>query len=122
MSLLGNIVWITLCGGWLIFLEYLVAAVGLTVTIVGIPFAAQCVKLALLGLAPFGHEVVPGKSSMGCVSTVMNILWLIPGVGIALTHAIAALILAITIVGIPFAKQHLKLAALALAPFGKEIR
>ncbi len=122
MSLLGNILWIVF-GGWVVSLEYLVSAILLAITVVGIPAALQCLKLAVLGLAPFGREVVAGRSASGCVATILNIVWLLTlGLCIALTHVLLALIFAITIVGIPFAKQHMKLAALALTPFGREIR
>jgi uncharacterized membrane protein YccF (DUF307 family) len=122
VSLLGNLVWIVF-GGWVIFLEYLASALLLAITVVGIPAAVQCLKLAVLGLAPFGREVVAGQSASGCVSTVLNIVWLLTlGLCIAITHVLFALIFAITIVGIPFAKQYMKIAALSLTPFGKEIR
>ncbi len=92
-------------------------------TIVGIPFGWQCIKLSMLGLTPFGCRIVDSPRANGCLSTLMNIIWiLIGGIWIALTHLILALFLGITIIGIPFAKQHLKLASLALTPFGKEIR
>ena len=123
MSLIGNILWILLGGGIFLFLEYLIGGILLCLTIIGIPFGVQCIKLALLALLPFGREVAEGKSSAGCLSVVMNVLWILfGGVWIALTHLFFGLLCAITIIGIPFAKQHLKLAALALAPFGKSIK
>jgi uncharacterized membrane protein YccF (DUF307 family) len=123
MSLLGNVLWILLGGGIVLFLEYLLAGFLLCLTIVGIPFGVQCIKLGLLALLPFGKEIVEGKSASGCLSVVMNVLWiLLGGIWITLTHLLFGLICAVTIIGIPFAKQHLKLAALALAPFGKSFR
>lgn len=123
MSLLGNILWILLGGGIFLFLEYLFGGVLLCVTIIGIPFGVQCMKLALLALLPFGREVVEGESHAGCLSVVMNVLWiLLGGIWITLTHLLFGLLCAITIIGIPFAKQHVKLAALALAPFGKSVK
>jgi uncharacterized membrane protein YccF (DUF307 family) len=123
MSLLGNILWILLGGGIFLFLEYLFGGVLLCVTIIGIPFGVQCMKLALLALLPFGREVVEGESHAGCLSVVMNVLWiLLGGIWITLTHLLFGLLCAITIIGIPFAKQHVKLAALALAPFGKTLK
>ena len=119
MSLLGNVLWIVL-GGGLICLEYLAAGLVLCVTIVGIPFGIQCFKLSLLALLPFGREVQPIERASGCLSIVMNILWiLVGGIWIALTHLFFAVLCAITIIGIPFAKQHMKLASLALMPFGR---
>ena len=121
MSILGNIIWFVF-GGVLIFLEYLVSGLLLCVTIVGIPFGVQCIKLSVLGLTPFGKTVSDGPSSTGCLSVVMNIIWiLIGGIWISLTHLIFGILFGITIVGIPFAKQHFKLAALALTPFGKRL-
>lgn len=123
MSLLGNILWILLGGGILLFLEYLLGGILLCLTILGIPFGVQCIKLAFLALLPFGKEVVAGPSHSGCLAIVMNVLWiLLGGIWITLTHLLFGLLCAITIIGIPFAKQHLKLAALALAPFGKQVK
>jgi uncharacterized membrane protein YccF (DUF307 family) len=123
MSLLGNLLWILLAGGIFLFLEYLIGGLLLCLTIVGIPFGVQCIKLGLLALLPFGKEIVEGKSAAGCLSVVMNVLWiLLGGIWITLTHLLFGLLCAVTIIGIPFAKQHLKLAALSLAPFGRSFR
>ncbi len=120
--MLGNILWIFLGGGVILFLEYLICGLLLCVTIVGIPFGIQCMKLSLLALVPFGKEIRQIERASGCLSTVMNIIWIvIGGIWIALTHLIFAVLCALTIIGIPFAKQHLKLASLSLLPFGKEI-
>ena len=122
MRFLGNVLWLLL-GGIFIFFEYLVGGFFLCLTIIGIPFGVQCWKLAFLALLPFGKEVVDTGGGTGCLAVGMNILWiLLGGLWIALSHLVFALLCAITIVGIPFAVQHLKLAALALTPFGKEIR
>ena len=122
MSILGNILWIIFGGGIVIFFEYLFEGLILCLTIIGIPFGIQCFKLSVLGLVPFGKEVVTTESYNGCLSVVMNILWiLIGGIWIALTHVLFAVLCAITIIGLPFAKQHIKLAALAFTPFGKSV-
>ena len=122
MSIIANILWILL-GGILIFFQYLIGGLVLCLTIIGIPFGVQCFKLSLLALVPFGRKVVPKKSYTGVLNIVMNIIWiLIGGIWIAITHIILAIIFAVTIIGIPFAKQHAKLASLALTPFGKEIK
>jgi uncharacterized membrane protein YccF (DUF307 family) len=119
MSAIGNILWIVLGGGIFLFFEYLVAGLILCVTIIGIPFGVQCIKLSLLALLPFGKEVTQTKSGNGCLSILMNVLWIvIGGIAIALTHLVFGILCAITIIGIPFAKQHMKLAALSLTPFG----
>jgi uncharacterized membrane protein YccF (DUF307 family) len=121
MNLLGNIIWL-LFGGIFIALEYLVSSIILIITIIGIPFGMQTLKLAALALWPFGKEVRYNGNAPGCLSTVMNLLWLLTGgIWISLTHVFFGMLLAITIIGIPFAKQHFKLATLALSPFGREI-
>jgi len=121
MRLLGNIIWVVF-GGFLIALEYFVASIALFATIIGIPFGLQTLKLAALAIWPFEREIRNKDSATGCLSTFMNLIWImIGGIWISLTHVVFGLLFAITIVGIPFAKQHFKLAALALVPFGKEI-
>ncbi len=121
MKFIGNIIWLVF-GGIIISLEYLISSILLIITIVGIPFGIQTLKLAVLALWPFGSEIREAKSSSGCLSVIMNILWiLIGGIWISLTHIVFGVLLVITIVGIPFGMQHFKMAALALAPFGKEI-
>ncbi len=121
MGVLGNILWIVL-GGFLVFLWYLLGGLILCLTIVGIPFGVQCFKLSVLALAPFGRSVVSTERFSGWLATLMNILWLlVAGVEIALLHMVLAALLALTIVGLPFTKQHLKLASLALVPFGRRV-
>ncbi|MEN6457005.1 MAG: YccF domain-containing protein [Prolixibacteraceae bacterium] len=121
MSTLGNIIWVVF-GGFFIFLEYLVAGLLLCLTIIGIPFGLQAIKLAQLALWPFGKHIEYMDYAPGCLSTMMNILWLlIGGIWIALSHLILGIIFAITIIGIPFASQHFKLVGLALTPFGRRI-
>ncbi len=122
MRLLANLLWITLGGGIFIFLEYLIGGLALCLTIVGIPFGVQCLKLSVLGLAPFGREIRETPAATGCLAVTMNVLWILfGGVWLALTHLVFGLLCALTIIGLPFARQHLKLAQLALMPFGKEI-
>lgn len=121
MSLLGNFIWLVF-GGIIIAAEYLITSLLLMVTIIGIPFGIQTLKLAGLALWPFGRETRTTKNDMGCLSTIMNIIWIcIGGIWIALTHIIFGIFFAVTIIGLPFALQHFKLARLALMPFGKEI-
>ena len=122
MNILGNIIWIVF-GGLIIFIMYVISSVLLCITIIGIPFGIQTLKLSMLALVPFGKDVVNKPNEPGCLSTVMNIIWiLIGGLWISITHFVFGLLLAITIIGIPFALQHFKLGMLALTPFGKEIR
>jgi len=121
MKLLGNLIWL-IFGGIIISVEYLISSVLLMVTIVGIPFGLQTLKLSILALWPFGARIRMKESGSGCLSTLMNLIWIIiGGFWISLTHVFFGLLFAITIVGIPFARQHFKMAGLALTPFGKEI-
>ena len=121
MRVIGNIIWI-IFGGIFIFFEYIFGGLILCLTIVGIPFGIQCFKFAIVGLAPFGVKIRDTSSNVGCLSTVMNIIWLVfGGIWIVLTHLIFGLLFCLTIVGIPFGLQHFKLMNLAFAPFGKTI-
>ena len=121
MSIIGNIIWL-LFGGILIALEYLVAGVLFCITIIGIPWGIKCFHLAVLALLPFGRKVVSRQQSSGCLNTLMNVIWIfIGGIWICLSHLFWGIIFYITIIGIPFGKQHFKLAGFALTPFGKEI-
>ncbi|MBE0650877.1 MAG: YccF domain-containing protein [Bacteroidales bacterium] len=121
MKILGNLIWL-LFGGLATAIEYFIASILLFVTIIGIPFGLQTLKIAELTLWPFGKDTRTTGQSSGCLTTIMNIVWiLIGGIWISLTHILFGILLAITIIGIPFAKQHFKLAALALAPFGREV-
>jgi uncharacterized membrane protein YccF (DUF307 family) len=121
MKILGNIVWL-LFGGLLIALEYLVSSIILCITIVGIPFGIQTMKLAGLALLPFGKEIRQKKNTGGCLFTMMNLIWLLcGGIWICLSHLVFGAFLCITVIGIPFGIQHFKLAALAISPFGSEV-
>ncbi|WP_421921059.1 YccF domain-containing protein [Marinifilum sp.] len=121
MSIIGNIIWIVF-GGILIFFQYLIAGLVMCFTIIGIPFGIKIMQLSILGLAPFGQRVQYNDNAGGCLSTLLNVIWIfIGGIWIALTHLLFALLFAITIIGIPFAAQHVKLAGFALTPFGKSI-
>jgi uncharacterized membrane protein YccF (DUF307 family) len=123
MSLLGNLLWITLGGGLFIFSQYFLVAVILAVTVVGIPAARQCMSLAVLSLFPFDKPIKPKPSRSGVVFILLKATWVLTaGLYIAMAHLIFAVPCAITIVGWSFAKLHVRLAWLALFPFGKEIR
>jgi uncharacterized membrane protein YccF (DUF307 family) len=121
MKILGNIIWL-IFGGIAIFLEYILAGLALCVTIIGIPFGIQAFKLGILALWPFGQKIEYMDYAPGCLSTIMNILWLIiGGIWIALTHLLFGILLSITIIGIPWGKQHFKMVSLALTPFGRRL-
>jgi uncharacterized membrane protein YccF (DUF307 family) len=121
MKFLGNIIWL-IFGGFAIALEYFLASIVLFVTIIGIPFGLQTIKLGVLAIWPFGSDVVQVDRSSGCLSTLMNIIWFfIGGFWIMITHLFFAILLFVTIIGIPWGMQHIKLAGLALTPFGRDI-
>jgi uncharacterized membrane protein YccF (DUF307 family) len=128
MSTLGNILWF-LCGGFISAFLWLIAAVIMFISIIGIPWARSCLVIAQFNLCPFGRELIKrsdlsGKHDLGTggAGLLGNIIWfLFAGWWIALAHLGAACVLALTIIGIPFAIQHLKLAAISLFPVGKQI-
>ena len=118
MKILGNIIWV-LFGGFFVALEYFVSSIGLFITIIGIPFGIQTLKLGVLALWPFGSQVVDIPQSSGCLSFLMNVIWFfIGGIWIFLSHLLFGLIFCITVIGIPFGVQHFKLALLAITSFG----
>jgi uncharacterized membrane protein YccF (DUF307 family) len=121
MKILGNFIWL-IFGGFAVFLEYIFAGLALCVTIIGIPFGIQAFKLGMLALLPFGQRIEYMDYAPGCLSTVMNILWLIiGGIWIAVTHLLFGILLSVTIIGIPWGKQHFKMVSLALTPFGRRL-
>ena len=122
MSCLGNVIWL-IFGGLVAGLGYIIGGLLLCLTIIGIPFGVQSIKLGFATFAPFGKEVVEGDNANSPLRLVFNIIWLVLfGWEIAVAHLISALVLAITIIGIPFAVQHIKLIPLALLPFGRDLR
>lgn len=121
MNLLGNIVWL-IFGGLFAAIGYFVGGLILCITIVGIPWGLQCFKLATLVLWPFGQKVISDSSNSGCLFVFCNLIWIIfGGWYTALVHIIMGIILFITIIGIPWARQHFKLVEVSLMPFGKRI-
>lgn len=122
MNVLLNLIWLIL-GGIIVVLAYVLGGVLMCLTIVGIPFGFQCFKLAGLALAPFGKEIREREPPSGALAVILNVLWLVlVGLSLATLHLALALILAITIIGLPLAAQHLKMTRLALIPFGFEVR
>lgn len=121
MKTICNIIWLFF-GGFAIAMEYFVASILMMVTIVGIPFGLQTLKMGILSLWPFGSRVVTDDDSSTTLSFIMNIIWIIfGGFWIALSHIVIGILLCITIIGIPFGRQHFKFTKLAFFPFGKEI-
>lgn len=121
MSVLGNIIWL-IFGGFINGVGYILGGLVVCLTIVGIPFGVQSIKLGVATMTPFGREIVYREEHGGVLEAIFNILWAVFfGWEIAVSHLVHGLILAITIVGLPFAKQHFKLIPLALFPFGREL-
>ncbi len=128
MTLILNVLWFVL-GGWVSGLAWLVSAILLAVTIVGLPWAQAAVRIGLFTFFPFGREVVPrheltGREDLGTgpLGLILNIVWFfLGGWYLALMHVLIGLLLMVTIIGIPFGLQHFKLAQIALAPIGKEV-
>lgn len=118
MGIIGNLLWF-IFGGFFVSLSWLLAGLLWCITIVGIPWGIQCFKFARLLCFPFGKEILYGG---GMGSLFCNIIWLlISGLPLALESVILGCIFCITIVGIPFGKQHFKMAQLALMPFGSTV-
>ncbi|MBQ2113255.1 MAG: YccF domain-containing protein [Bacteroidales bacterium] len=121
MKFLGNILWLLL-GGFIVSLYYFLTGIVFCITIIGIPFGLQLIKLAGFALWPFGHDIQSDTNDGGCLAIIMNVIWiLVGGIEIAMLHLAFGAFLCITIVGIPFGLQHFKMALLALIPFGKKI-
>ena len=128
VSLLLNVFWI-LCGGLWMAAAWMIAAIIMAITIIGIPWARAAFNIAAYTLLPFGQRAVPrelvtGQHDIGTglLGVLGNIIWFVlAGWWLALAHLVTAFVLALTIVGLPFAWAHLKLAGIALWPIGKTI-
>lgn len=128
MSAIGNFFWFIL-GGFLMGLGWWLAGLLCAITIIGLPWAKASFVIGQLAFLPFGKEavsraVVTGVEDIGtgALGTIGNVIWFIfAGLWLALGHLAAALCCFVTIIGIPFGIQHIKLAMLALAPVGKTI-
>jgi uncharacterized membrane protein YccF (DUF307 family) len=128
ISVLLNLLWIVF-GGWWMAAGWMFAAIIMALTIVGLPWTRAAFNIALYALLPFGYRAVSraeytGRADLGTgpLGTLGNLLWLVlAGWWLALGHLLTAIVLAITVIGLPFAWAHLKLAGLALWPIGKMI-
>ena len=128
LSLLLNLLWIVFGGLWMA-IGWVIAGVIMAITIIGLPWARAAFNIALYTLLPFGQTSVSraelyGQEDIGTgpLGVIGNIIWLVlAGWWLALAHVITAIVLAVTIIGIPFAWAHLKLAGIALWPIGKVI-
>jgi uncharacterized membrane protein YccF (DUF307 family) len=120
MKTLLNVLWLVLSGFWLA-VGYLAVGVLLCLLIVTIPFGVACFRLAAFVLWPFGRAVVH-RPDAGAPSTLANVIWFVlAGLWMALAHVLLGVVLCITIIGIPLGLGNFKLAAVAIAPLGKEI-
>jgi uncharacterized membrane protein YccF (DUF307 family) len=116
-----NIIWLVLAGVWLA-IGYVIAAALIAITIIGIPFSVQAIKLAGYALWPFGRTLVPAATRRKGLSAIANVLWFIlAGWWLALAHLFTGILLCITIIGIPLGVASFKMAGAALVPFGKEV-
>jgi uncharacterized membrane protein YccF (DUF307 family) len=128
MRAIGNLLWFVL-GGFFLGLGWVLAGLLMMLSVVGIPWARSCFVFAELCFFPFGREAIgrqelTGRDDLGtgALGLLGNVLWfLVAGWWLALGHLISAVASAVTIIGIPFAIQHLKLASCALAPVGKTV-
>ena len=128
VTLLLNVLWILTGGIWMAF-AWLIAAVLMAITIIGLPWTRAALEIASYTMLPFGRvalrrDAVAGRVDLGtgAIGTLGNVIWLVlAGWWLALGHVIAAIGLALTVIGIPFAWAHLKLAALSLWPIGRTI-
>lgn len=119
MNFLGNLLWL-IFGGIASALLWGIIGLLLCITIIGIPFGTQCLKLAGFVLWPFGRDVEPG--GFGFFGAFGNVIWiLVCGIELCVAHMVFGLTLCVTIIGIPFGLQHFKMAKLALIPFGAKI-
>lgn len=128
VSIFLNILWLLFGGVWMAA-GWVVAAIIMAITIIGLPWARAAFNIAVYTLLPFGQRAVrrdllTGESDVGTgvLGLIGNLIWLVlAGWWLALGHLVTAVVLAVTIIGIPFAWAHLKLAGIALWPIGKEI-
>jgi uncharacterized membrane protein YccF (DUF307 family) len=127
MTLILNLLWFVL-GGWAAGLSWLFSAVLLALTVVGLPWAQAAIRIGLFTFFPFGRQVVDrrvlGRQDLGTgpVGCLLNAIWFVlGGWWLALGHLVLGGLLLVPLITIPFALQHFKLAAIALAPIGKDV-
>lgn len=128
MSLIGNIFWFIL-GGAIMGISWWLAGLLAYISIIGIPWGKACFVIGQFAFFPFGKEAVSRRYindkddiGTGALGAIGNVIWFIfAGVWLAIGHLLSALLCFITIIGIPFGIQHIKLAGIAIAPIGKTI-
>ncbi|MCT7959676.1 YccF domain-containing protein [Laspinema sp. D1] len=122
MILIGNIIWL-IFGGFVTGAGYIIGGIGICLTIVGIPFGVETIKLGIATMSPFGREIVEDDNPNSNLKIVLNVIWIfLFGWEIAMAHLVLAALFAISLIGLPFAEQHFKLVAIALFPFGRDLR
>ncbi|MDF1570664.1 MAG: YccF domain-containing protein [Bacteroidales bacterium] len=122
MHILGNIIWLVF-GGFFTAIGYIWGGLVMMLTIIGIPFGFQLIKIGVLCLWPFGSTFGINNELPGCLSLLLNLIWLgVAGFWLALTHFIFGVLLSLTIIGLPWGAQHFKLAGFAISPFGRSVR
>ena len=128
MSLIGNIIWFLL-GGLVMGLSWWIVGIVAFCTVIGIPWGRSCFVIGKFSFFPFGKQTInrqelTGRADIGTsgLGFIGNIIWIIfAGIWLAIGHVVSAIACAITIIGIPFAIQHIKLAAVSLAPVGQTV-
>lgn len=121
MNTAANILWLIL-GGAIVAAVYFIVGALFCITIIGIPFGIQLFKLGRYALWPFNSVIVNSRRQPGCLSTAMNLIWILLGWWeIAIIHLICGILFSITIVGLPFGIQHFRMISLSMTPFGKEV-
>ncbi|MCT7953938.1 YccF domain-containing protein [Laspinema palackyanum] len=122
MILIGNIIWL-IFGGFVTGVGYIIGGLGMCLTIVGIPFGLETIKLGIATMTPFGKEIVEDDNPNSNLKLVLNAIWIIFfGWEIAIAHLVLAALFFVSLIGLPFAEQHFKLVAIALFPFGRDLR
>ena len=120
MNFIGNLIWL-ICGGFFAAIGYIAGGFVLCLTIIGIPFGIASLRIGLFALWPFGRAVVR-KPGAGVGSGVGNLVWfIVSGVWLALGHAVAGVLLCLTVIGIPLGLASFKLIPVSLFPLGKDI-
>jgi len=120
MRIIGNLIWL-IFGGLISGVIYIIGGVVLCLTIIGIPFGLKAIQYGFFAMVPFGRRV-EDLEEQGCLALIFNVIWLVAfGWEIALTHLVFGIILTLTIVGFPFARQHFKLVPMALLPFSHRV-
>ena len=128
MTLLLNLLWVVF-GGFILGVGWFLAGVVAACSIIGLPWARACFNIASFSFWPFGREAVSRRAltgrddlGTGVFGLIGNIVWLVVfGIWLAIGHLMAAVACALTIIGIPFALQHIKLAEISLAPVGMAV-